>query len=182
MFFLFCCSKQELQKSVVVQKNSDSSFVFHLTENQKILFDTYKNDKEAMEKLSKITHNKAKWQFEFQEAKLALNDKDIAIKNLWNGWKLPGDVDFGKYPEKQNKLNPEESDFDKMIMDMPGETDNEKVENFRLLTGVSEWYQTSQDYNKSSSGFVIRRFREGDRSRCRDSDGNDLHVRGVRPL
>jgi len=140
----------------------------------------------------KVSINKQEWQIEFTQIKKAIKDSDVAtnvtkksaddtMKKLGNGWKLPKDVDYTE--KNQFKLNPEESDYDAMILQMPWATDNEKVENFRLLTGMHWWYRTAQNYNKSSSEFVIRGFGKDDRSRHRDDDGyNTNHVRPVRSL
>ena len=137
-----------------------------LTDNQKILFDRL-TPVQREELSQKVSINKAKGQIEFPQAKLAIKDADTAtnvtkssaddaIKKLWNGWKLPGDVDYND--SNRLTLDPKNSDYDAMILQMPWSTDDKKVENFRLLTEMYWRYRTSKSYNKSSSSFVFRRF------------------------
>jgi len=164
----------------------------NLTSTQKELFDRLTpKQREAL--AQKVSINKTEGQIEFLQIKKAIKDSDTAtnvtkksaddtMKKLGNGWKLPRDVDFDD--KNRLKLNPEESDYDAMILQMPWASDNEKVENFRLLTGMNWWYWTAQNYNKSSSEFVFREFSKNVRDRDRDGvDYNDnIHVRPVRSL
>jgi len=104
---------------------------------------------------------------------------DDAIKKLWNGWELPRDADYTY--RNRFELDAANSDYDAMILQMPGLSDNERVENFRLLTGMHWDYRTAQKYNKSISDFVTRSFYEDRRMRSwRNSD--TYHVRPVRSL
>jgi hypothetical protein len=162
----------------------------NLTTTQQELF-TKLTPTQREELSQKISINKTQWQIEFTQIKKAIKDSDVAtnvnkksadaaIEKLGNGWKLPEDVDFSD--ENRLTLNSEASDYDAMILQMPWANDNEKVENFRLLTGMNWWYWTAQNYNKPSSKFVFRRFLMLDRNRYRYSDYNDSHVRPVRSL
>ena len=170
--------------------------VDQLTAVQKKLFDKL-NPQQREELSQKIAINKQEWQIEFTQIKKAIKDTDIAsnvtkssaddaINKLWNGWELPKDIDCTD--SNRLTLDPAQSDYDAMILQMPGANNNEKVENFRLLTGMSWWYRTSQNC-KSKFGFVIRGFYEDGRGLY--EDGRDwtrvmhdalVHVRPVRSL
>jgi len=166
--------------------------VGELTDSQKNLYDRL--TPEQREELSqKVYINKQDWQIEFTQIKKAIKDRDVdtlstkksvddIIKKLGNGWELPRNVDYTA--ENKLKLNPEASDYDAMILQMPWATDDEKVEIFRLLTGMDWWYRTAQNYNKSSSRFVLRLFEEGvrDWNRYNDNYTYYYHVRPVRSL
>ena len=161
-----------------------------LTDTQKRLMDRL--TPEQREELSqKVSINKVSWQIEFLEIKKAIKDTNIAtnvtksqaddaVEKLWNGWELPRDVNYTD--DTRLKLNPVESDYDAMIIQMPWSTEDEKVENFRLLTGMLGRYLTSQKYNKSSSTFVFRRFDEDAWFRNWIHDFNSFRVRPVRSL
>ncbi len=162
-----------------------------ITKTQQKLFDKLTPDQRE-ELTQKVSINKQEGQIEFLQLKKAIKDTDTvtgvnkkgaddAIKKLGNGWELPRDVDYTD--SNRLTLNTKKSDYDAMILQMPGATDNEKVENFRLLTDMSWWYRTTQNYNKSSSRFVVRDFYENGRGRYRVNNGiDDYPVRPVRSL
>lgn len=121
-----------------------------------------------MEKFSKIIHNKAKQQFEFQEANRAMTDQDIAtdvseggavqaVKELNSvdpGWRVPNDVK-SSYDKDGQAILSQKSDFDKMIAVMPGENDEIKLKNFVALTGAFGWYWIATK-NVFGSKFMLR--------------------------
>jgi hypothetical protein len=161
-----------------------------LTKTQQKLFD--KLSPEQRQELSqKVSINKTEEQIEFLQIKKAIKDKDIAVnitksladhavEKLWNKWELPRDVDYTD--ANRRRLDPVQSDYDAMILQMPGVNDEEKAENFILLTGMIGRHWTSQRYNKSKSEFVIRIFNIHDRVRNRNDVNNNSNVRPVRSL
>lgn len=151
-----------------------------------------------MKKLNTIKHNKEEWQYEFRTPtfKLSIKDKDIKDKNIkicvtkqWaddainkigDGWKLPKDVDYVR--AKRMQLDPKISEYDQMVFHMPWEIDHEKIENFKLLTGMAGWYRTSHEYYDYSMGYLIRAFDEEDRHRNRIIGIAGFNARPVRDL
>lgn len=162
--------------------------ILHLTNTQQELF-VKLNPEQRQELSQKTVINTNKWQIEFIQIKRAIKDNDIiqtvnkewandTVKRLWNEWFLPQDIDFSE--ENNHILDPKSSDYDAMIMQMPGMNDNEKVQNFRLLTGMQWWYWTSRMHSTSNTKFVVHAFGKYVRDRSRLSDFNDTY--NVRPI
>ncbi len=163
-----------------------------LTKTQRELFDKLApKQREEMNQIVYIDNNA--WHIHFLKLSwnnaIATKDIDVGVTKLqandvikkhWSGWKMPRDIDY----DDTNKLtlDPEKSDYDAMIMQMPGKTDNEKIENFILFTGMNWRYWTSKKCNKSVSLFVVRGFIENNLYRDRTSRSNILLVRPVRSL
>jgi len=141
----------------------------------------------------KVSINNTHWHIQFLQLQWnnTIASKDIAkgvmkswadkaVKNLGNGWTLPRDVDYTAHNKKT--LDPVNSDYDAMILQMPGSTDNQKVRNFKLLTGMAWPYRTSQKYSQQSWRFVIRKFYGDTWNRGSDPNNCGLNARPVRSL
>ena len=85
------------------------------------------------------------------------------LKELWDGRRLPTD-----------------QELEAMVYNMDGEYLQDKIKNFYKKVGMDWWYWTSTKWN--SSRFVIREFSGDVRSRGRNANDDDNHVRPVRPL
>lgn len=115
----------------------------------------------------KVRINITEGQIEFLNLYLAIDNQDIAqqvnkqeadkiVADKGNGWILPRDIDFADIHKRT--FDPNNSDYDAMISQMPGQSDTIKVEYFKLLTGMKWHYWTSQTYDHDNSFFVIYNF------------------------
>lgn len=137
---------------------------------------------QAKEFSKKVTINKSQWQIEFLKIKKAIREEDLVndetrewsiarVERLSIVWKLPEELDYTK--ENAQTLYKNGSDYDVMILQMPGDTSSEKKENFRLLTGMSGLYRTSNPN-------TIRMFTDHDSKRINTYKEFDKY--NVRPV
>lgn len=162
-----------------------------LTQSQKKLMGSL-TPAQREELSQKVSINKTLWQIEFLNIKKAIKDCDIAkdvnkisaeraVQKLWNGWQLPKDVDFTS--TNRLRLDPENSDYDAMILEMPWGNDNEKTKNFKLLTDMYWRYWTWQSYgSKLRPRCVFRRFSDNSPDRTWAFPSVTYSVRPVKSL
>jgi len=157
--------------------------VSELTDSQKELYN--KLTPEERWKLSRIASiNKVEWRIKIWSKAIKDTDFEInwknrlweqeiddALEKLWEEWYLPSDVFSWE-------LIPFLSEIDEMIGLIPWANNDEKVKNFRLLTGMDwrywtswpGWYHKATWYKravaqKRQSGLVFRNLTEDDWSK-----------------
>jgi hypothetical protein len=142
-------SKSQTEAVDVLLHQSDFLWVPYnkLTFNQKKLFD--KLTPEERKDLSERVSIKP-WQIDFVTLGLAIADKDtkknplskknadLILSKLWEWWMLPDDIAFVRDSLDTRKFYPDSSPYDAMVLQMPWLTEQEKVVNFLLLSGMKE--------------------------------------------
>lgn len=142
------------------------------------------------ELFEKVYINKVAWQMEFPELKLAIRwgkelpkdpmtreDAENFIAKIGNGWRLPKDLepqytcdeDHDPWHNPYDKtINAQYSDYDKIIMHMPGNDLYDKVANFASLTGIDGVYWVW-------TGLAVRGMDRESLDRYKESDNQVLH-------
>jgi len=187
------------QESLEVTENSTETHtetfcgvaIEQLTMSQKKLYRKLTEDqrKDMSQKVSINTReDETGWYIQFLKLQWnnAIAGKEIAtnvnkdeveatVQNLRNGWELARDIDSIDTNTNILQLDPVNSDYDAMILQMPGSNNNEKEKNFRLLTGMNWSYRTISE-------LTIRRFIGNGQLRSYYGTISYWHVRPVKSV
>ncbi len=168
-----------------------------LTYWQKVLYNKYKDNPSALAKLNDVI-TIVEGEIQFPNIWLAIQDKDNPygkLNKIWatkvtkevgEPWRLPND-NWSTEKEGFLSLDAENSDYDRMILQMPWESDEVQAENFALLTDM-KWfrYRTWTAYNNLTDYSVVRDFDDYVGSiwsrHKRDNKKNDVFMRLIKEI